>query len=332
MQVSIFGKAVRRAGIFVVAALCFAWIGPGLVGGSAGGVAWAASSRWASSLREKGGRWERSLLEAVARLEAAAAAADPHLEGELERTLGEMTSMMRVHAEAVEEVLKQPEHPLHALAAGRARTALEVAQRIERELAEVVAGSRKQFSVDLSRLGTRARATMLGAMQEVSASLGKGYFEGAHAIAPVIAENEDTPAQWGKVLGVAAGMVLVTLGFGVLWPQQRPGEQGRRPRRLGVKVLGVMGVLAGMAAIGLCARQWKRDATDPAGEVVLAVRQCAALEKSGAAIASKDAAVLEPLIRALARCQLSSANDEAARLITEHLRSALAARAGNGAS
>jgi hypothetical protein len=317
-----------------VAVLCFAFLGPALVGGVAGGgVAWAAASRWASSLREKAVRWERSLLDAVVRLEAAAAAADPHLEGELQRRLGEMTSMVRVHAEAVEEVLKQPEHPLHALAAGRARTALEVAQRIERELAEVVAGHRERFSVDLSRLGTRARATMLGAMQEVSASLGKGYFEGAHAIAPVIAENEDTPAQWGKVLGVAAGMVLVTLGFGVLWPQPRAGEQGRRrQRRLGVKALGVMGVLAGMAAIGLCARQWKRDATDPAGEVVLAVRQCAALEKSGAAISSKDAAVLEPLIRELARCQLSSANDEAARLITEHLRSALAARAGSGAS
>lgn len=319
---------MRSMGICAVAALVLAWVGPGLVG--IGGEAWAAESRWSNALREKAVRWERSLLEAVARLEAAAAEADPHLEGKLREQLDEMTRMVRLHAEAVEDVLGEPSHPLHALAAGRARTGLEVAQRIERELAEVVAGSRKRFSVDLSRLGTRARATLLGAMQEVGATLGKGRFSEEHAVAPVIAENEDTPAQWGKVLGVAAGVVLVTLGFAVLWPNPRDKQRPRR--RLALTALGVVGVLGGMATVGLCARNWRRAATDPAGQVVLAQRKCAALEQSGAAIASKDAAVLDPLIRALASCQMASANDDAARLITEHLRRALAARPEGGAS
>ncbi len=319
---------MRSMGICAVAALVLTWVGPGLVG--LGGAAWAAESRWSNALREKAARWERSLLEEVARLEAAAAAADPHLEGELRRQLDEMIRMVRLHAEAVAGVLNAPSHPLHALAAGRARTGLEVAQRIKRELSEVVAGSRKRFSVDLSRLGTRARATMLGAMQEVGATLGKGRIADEYTVAPVVAENEDTPAQWGKVLGVAAGVVLVTLGFSVLWPNPRATERPRR--RLALTVLGGVGVLGGMAMVGLCGQNWRRAATDPAGQVVLAQRTCAALEQSGAAIAGKDAAVLDPLIRELASCQMASANDEAARLITEHLRRALAARPDGGAS
>jgi hypothetical protein len=262
--------------------------------------------QWATDLRHKAEGWKQSLLDAVQRLKGAAQAAGDQLRADVRKRLDELIAMLEAHADALAEVLRTRGDEFYAIAAARARQAAALAQQAERELGEILAGTRAQLSIDLSRLGSGTRQVLSDALAEAGATLGAARLVDDRVVARAVEHNASAMKRGGWALAAAGGGALAVIALGLLWPRRRAGDA---------------------ATSGV--RRW-RAAPAQAGEVVVAVRRCDALDHSAAAIASHDRAALDAVVHQLARCQLAAADDATAALVTDHLRRALAARPQGG--
>lgn len=276
-----------------------------------------AEPQWATDLRAKAQGWKRELRDALDRLEAAAGKAKDRLAADAKRRLDELLAMLDAHANAVEELLRERGDQLEALAAARARQALAIAHQLERELAEVSAGSRQAISVDVARLATGSRAAVEDALHEAGARLRDVRLVDGQLIAEAGALAEASARRWGWALAGAGGIAVLALGLGMIWPRRR--EEDRPARRWLVTAGGLVVVVGGGALAWVSAKRFlTHGGTAP---VVLARSRCEALDHPPI---GDDRAAQARLVRELARCQLAAPDDMTARVIAAALTRALA--------
>ncbi|MEZ4360098.1 MAG: hypothetical protein R3B48_07955 [Kofleriaceae bacterium] len=281
-----------------------------------------AEPQWATDLRAKAEGWKRDLRAALGRLDRAAKEAGDRLAADAKRRLDELLAMLEAYAGAVEDLLADRAAELEALAAARAEQALAIAQALERELAEVIAGTRRQLTVDVTRLATGSREVVEGALREAGVRLQDVRLIDGRLVAEATAQAEASARRWGWALAGLGGVVVLALGLGLVWPRKRAGDG--RARRWIVTVVGVI-VVAGGGALAWygATRFWSSGSGDP---VVLALARCDALDRPAPASPSERAR----WVRDLARCQLTAADRTTAAVIAAALTRALSPPAPGG--
>lgn len=276
----------------------------------------AAEPEWVTDLRAKAEAHEQRLRDALARLDAAAAAAADKLTADMRARLAELLAILTSNLDAARQVLADHAHDYTVIVHARLREAAAVANQLGRQLDEVIAGTRRQIDVDLRRLVVGARGIVDDSLREAQHKLAGIEVVDDAVVVRAVDQAERSLDRWLGILAAAGGLVVVALGAGLVWQRRRPGE--RAARRWLVTGAGAIVIAGGATACVLGVRHWRAGAAGTA--VVAGLTRCDALADAQRLIdAGRAGPAHKSTAAALARCQLLVADTSTAELVADRL-------------
>jgi len=273
--------------------------------------------QWVTDLRNKADGWKRELDDALHRLDGAAAAAGARLAADARRHLDELLALLHANANAARKVLADNAAAYRAVVAARLHAAAQVAGELERELAEVLAGTRTQIDLDVHRLVTGARDVVSATLHDAGVVLADAQLVDGEVVARATAEAEREARRWAWLVLAGGGLVVAAAGLGLIWQRRLPGDAGAR--RWLASAAGLVVVGAGVAGLVVGVARWRRPASATA--VTLGVQRCDALEAAqtlvnrGSATGSERTAATA----GLERCVVLIADTASAELVADRL-------------
>lgn len=277
----------------------------------------AAAPAWVDELEAKGKRYQERLQAALDRLEAAATQAGDRLSEVVKQRLAELEELLGDTADAATAVLEERGAAYAAIVHARLAQATAVAEQLEREVGEIVAGTRQQLSLDRRRLVTGTRAIVADTLAEAGVILRDARVVDDRVLARAATQAEAEARRWLWIVLAGGGVIVAALGVGLLWPRRRKGDAAaRRPL---VTAAGALVVAAGLGGAVYGVVRWRQA---PAGTTVaLGESRCDALVGAETLVQAgrATAAARDQAIAQLARCRLVAASDTSAELIADRL-------------